>query len=114
MMTGDLGEGAAFSQAIYGVDPRGLEQTVFDVDGISGSDQQRLTDQIAERIGDVRVARDLRRDGARGIDRDWAGEDRETAQQFTLCLAQQLIAPIECRAQLFISEHQSGPAENPL
>ena len=44
-------------------------------------------------------ARALRRHGARGVQREWAGEDREATQQLTLRLAQQLIAPVECRTQ---------------
>src|SRR5271169_3130518 len=50
-------------------------------------------------MGDFRIARGFRRNSIRGVQGEWAGEDRKAIQQFLLRFAQEPIAPVERRAQ---------------
>ena len=57
------------------------------------------------------AAADLLRYSDRSVEAESAGEDRQTAEQVLLSRGQQLIAPVQCRAQRSVPcWRRTGPA----
>ncbi len=95
---GDVVIFAAVIQLLLGVDARGIQQAIMRPVASDIGNDERFCHEVGEMVGDV-VARGIAGDGAGGLHQEIAGEDAELAQQARLPLGQQVVAPVECRAQ---------------
>jgi hypothetical protein len=99
MAAGDLGQRTACIQPFERIGASGFEQTKLCDRRVSGSDDQRLADQIGDAHGDCTGGHGLPSHGAGSSQRERASKDRETTQKFAFRFGEELEAPVERRAQ---------------
>ena len=75
--------------------------------------RQRFVDQLGKQIEDWRNKRRARTDGLRGREGPTAAKDSQAAEQHALLLRQEVVAPIDQRAQGCMPRHRttSCPAQ---
>jgi hypothetical protein len=98
---------AAAAQLLQGIDAGGVQQTIMRGLATDIGDDQRLRHQIGE------VIRDRRRGschGNRRVEQEISGKHGKVAQHPRLRLRQQVIAPIERRAQRLVPRQRRPPA----
>jgi hypothetical protein len=84
MSPGGLLQLAALDQLLVRIDARGFEQAVLRLVAADIGADERLRDQVGERVDDV-VAQ-ISRDRARRFRRESAREDRQALQDQALCV----------------------------